>query len=345
MHKIVITGGAGFIGSHITEYLAATYAAAEVVVFDKMTYAADFRNLSDLVISDRIRLVVGDICDYELCKATFEGADVVIHAAAESHVDRSFHSSMLFTQTNVLGTHTVMEACREARVPRIIHISTDEVYGEVIVGERAENGTLNPTNPYSASKAAAEMIVNGYIHSFNLPVILVRANNVFGIRQYPEKLIPRCCISLIAGKKIPLHGDGSNVRHYLSAYDLAKAINLLIRHGSYHEIYNIGSSEEYTNKDVARMVCDAFDVSFSKFVMFVDDRPFNDRRYAITWEKITRLGWAAERNLHSEIPHLVDWYRQNADRFIARSSLFKRKLAESNREASNVISLSHANTV
>jgi UDP-glucose 4,6-dehydratase len=206
-----------------------------------------------------------------------------------------------------------MEACRDAGVPRIVHVSTDEVYGEVLSGEINESGELNPTNPYSASKAAAEMIVNGYRHSFKLPVIVVRANNIYGIRQFPEKLIPRCIMSLIDGKKVPLHGDGSNVRHYLAAPDFAAALVLLARRGQINEIYNIGSREEYQNREVVRMLCEEFNTTFEESVQLVCDRPFNDRRYSISWDKISNLGWAPMQSLKRDIPMVVDWYRKNAD--------------------------------
>lgn len=319
MRKIVITGGAGFIGSHLADKVCDSFPEAEVIILDKMTYAADMRNVFELLKSERAELVVGDICDYELCRTLFQGCDLVIHAAAESHVDRSFHSSILFTQTNAVGTHAVMEACRVARVPRVIHVSTDEVYGEVLSGVADENAALDPTNPYSASKAAAEMIVNGYRHSFKLPVITIRANNVFGIRQYPEKLIPRTIMCLITGEKLPLHGDGSNVRHFLSAVDFAEAIVLLARKGVIHETYNIGSPDEFANKDVVRMICGAFGSKFEDCVSFVTDRPFNDRRYAISWDKITDLGWAPLRSLPTELPAMIAWYKSQANHLIRRT--------------------------
>lgn len=313
MRKILITGGAGFIGSHFVEGLAAAFPEHRVVVLDKMTYAADINNIAPIIGASRAQLVVGDVCDFDLCRKLADGCDLVVHAAAESHVDRSFNSSILFTSTNALGTHTVMEACRETQVPRIIHVSTDEVYGEVPLGDCDEAGMLNPTNPYSASKAAAEMIVNGYRHSFKLPVIVVRANNVYGIRQFPEKLIPRCIMSLIDGQKIPLHGDGNNVRHYLSAPDFAAALVLLANKGVINETYNIGSTDEYANHEVARMICEQFNVSFENSVEFVRDRPFNDSRYSISWDKITALGWKPSHRLPNDIPIVVDWYRKNAD--------------------------------
>jgi len=313
MRRILVTGGAGFIGSHFVEALAAAFPGCHIIVFDKMTYAADIRYIAPLIETGQVQLVVGDICDYELCRKLVHGCDIVVHAAAESHVDRSFHSSMLFTQTNALGTHTIMEACRNAKVPRIIHVSTDEVYGEVLSGECDETGQMNPTNPYSASKAAAEMIVNGYRHSFKLPVIVVRANNVYGIRQFPEKLIPRCIMSLINGEKIPLHGDGSNVRHYLAAPDFAAALVLLVNKGVINEIYNIGSEEEHRNRDIARMICEQFNTTFDESIKFVKDRPFNDRRYSISWDKIADLGWKPKHSLPKNIPMIVDWYRKNAE--------------------------------
>ena len=318
MRKILITGGAGFIGSHITEDICQSYPEARVIVLDRMTYAADVSYVMPLIEGRRVQLAVGDICDYEFCARQIDGCDLVIHAAAESHVDRSFHSSLLFSQTNALGTHTVMEACRVANVSRIIHVSTDEVYGEVLSGATDEGGALNPTNPYSASKAAAEMVVNGYRHSFKLPVVVIRANNVYGIRQFPEKLIPRCIMALITNQKIPLHGDGSNVRHYLAAEDLASALTLLVERGAVHETYNIGSIDEFSNRQVASMICKAFEVEFDRNVEFVSDRPFNDRRYAISWNKIADLGWKPKRSLPAEIPSMVDWYKANKANLLER---------------------------
>jgi UDP-glucose 4,6-dehydratase len=321
MRKILITGGAGFIGSHITERMCASFPDAEVVVLDKMTYAADFNYILPLIASDRVQLVVGDVCDFDLCKRVTKNCDLVIHAAAESHVDRSFRSSILFTRTNTLGTHTVMEACHASKVERIIHISTDEVYGEILEGSCNEQSPMNPTNPYSASKAAAEMIVSGYQYSFHIPTIIVRANNIFGIRQFPEKLIPRCIVSLMYGEKIPLHGTGLNVRHFLAATDFAHALVLLAEHGEINGVYNIGSPDEFTNKDVVRMVCKEFGADFDSCVEYVNDRPFNDRRYAVSWDKIGNLGWSPQHSLPVELPGIVAWYKENAAHFRRRLSM------------------------
>jgi dTDP-glucose 4,6-dehydratase len=286
-----------------------------------MTYAADFLNIIDLMTDGRVKFVVGDVCDYDLCLPLTQGCDVVIHAAAESHVDRSYGSSILFTRTNTLGTHTILEACRIANVPRIIHISTDEVYGEVLTGECNELQTLNPTNPYSASKAAAEMVVNGYRHSFKLPVITVRANNIFGIRQYPEKLIPRAIMSLITGRKIPLHGSGTNVRHYLSVHDFVEALVLLIHNGRDFETYNVGSPDEYTNRFVVEKICNEFGADLESNVIIVEDRPFNDRRYSISWKKMSALGWRPRKRLLGELPSIIAWYRKNTSYILKQKDI------------------------
>jgi UDP-glucose 4,6-dehydratase len=317
VQNIVVTGGAGFIGSHIVERLHKDYPDAQILVVDKMTYAASVENLDGVIGDTRVELAVGDICDFDFCRRCLQDADLVVHAAAESHVDSSFGNSMLFTRTNVLGTHTLMEACRIAEVPRIIHISTDEVYGEVVDGAADENALLRPTNPYSASKAAAEMVIQGYLHSYGLPVIKVRANNIFGIRQFPEKLIPRSCLSLITGRKIPVHGNGENRRHFLAAPDLAEGVSLLIRKGEIGGIYNIGSEDEFTNLQVIRMICGAFNIEMQDAIEFVDDRLFNDKRYSIVSDRMHKLGWRQRRRLEEELPMVVDWYRANAERYLA----------------------------
>ncbi|GGB47999.1 dTDP-glucose 4,6-dehydratase [Tistrella bauzanensis] len=315
MPKIVITGGAGFIGSHITDHICEQFPDYDVVVFDKMTYAADIRNIQHLVANERIELVVGDICDFDLACRVVDGADYVVHAAAESHVDNSFGNSLLFTMTNVYGTHAMMEACRRMGVKRIVHVSTDEVYGEVLDGAADESTVLNPTNPYSASKAGAEMIISGYLHSYRMPIVTVRGNNIYGIRQYPEKIIPRFSLLLECGKKLTIHGAGNNRRHFLAAEDFAAAIVLLMRKGEIGEIYNIGSEDEFENIIVAGMIAQTFGYALDDVVEYVPDRPFNDRRYAIDSRKIRELGWAPERHLLDDLPRVVGWYRENAPRF------------------------------
>jgi dTDP-glucose 4,6-dehydratase len=315
MKKIVITGGAGFIGSHIVERFTALYPKTTILVLDKMTYAADIRNILPLMDQGQVQLMVGDIVDPGTCERAVKGADLVIHAAAESHVDNSFGNSYEFTKTNVAGTHCLIEASRRAGVEKFIHVSTDEVYGEVLTGKADEDTVLRPTNPYSASKAAAEMIINGYRKSFKFPVIIVRANNIFGIRQYPEKIIPKFLLTLMMGRQLTIHGSGKNVRHYLSAWDLADALDLLVNKGEIGGCYNIGTAKEYTNIEMARMMCDTFGLNSDEHITFVQDRPFNDARYALDWSRIEALGWSAKRRLKTELPAIAQWYAANLDRY------------------------------
>lgn len=315
MPKIVITGGAGFIGSHIADRLSEQFPVHDLVIFDKMTYAADIRNIQGLITTGRAELVVGDVCDFDLACQVVDGAGHVIHAAAESHVDNSFGNSLLFTRTNVYGTHTILEACRRMGVKRIIHISTDEVYGEVRDGAADEGTALNPTNPYSASKAGAEMVISGYLHSYRMPVVTVRGNNIYGIRQYPEKIIPRFVLQLDSGKKLPLYGSGRNRRHYLAAQDFAAAIALLMQRGKIGEIYNVGSDDEFENIQIADMIARIFGYRLEDVIDFVPDRPFNDWRYAIDSSRIRALGWSPQRRLIDDLPGVVHWYRSNVFRF------------------------------
>lgn len=315
MKKIVITGGAGFIGSHIVDEFIKNYPNAKIVVLDKMTYAADIRNIRHHIENKNFELVVGDICNMDTCERVLKNTDLLIHAAAESHVDNSFANSLEFSQTNVVGTHSLMEACRRLDVPRIIHVSTDEVYGEVLEGSADENSILKPTNPYSASKAAAEMIINSYMQSFKLPVIMIRANNMFGTRQYPEKIIPKFILMLMRDQKLTLHGSGENKRHFLAVQDFANALKILNEKGVIGECYNIGTTQEYKNIEIARNLCNLFGLSDKKYITFVEDRPFNDGRYAVNWDKITALGWKPQISLEQSLTELALWYETNFDRY------------------------------
>ncbi|MET1080554.1 MAG: GDP-mannose 4,6-dehydratase [Pseudomonas sp.] len=315
MRKIVITGGAGFAGSHIVDEVCQQFPEARIVVLDKMTYAGDVRNISHHVFSQRVQLLVGDIIDLELCRRAVKGASLVIHAAAESHVDNSFGNSLEFTRTNVLGTHSLMEACRQEKVPKVVHVSTDEVYGEVMSGAAVENDVLRPTNPYSSSKAAAEMILRGYVQSYHEPIVIIRANNLYGVRQFPEKIIPRFICHMLTGRRLPLHGNGSNRRHYLSAKNFAEAVVFIADQGVVGETYNIGTSEEYSNLQVAELVCAFFGKSLDDVSDFVADRPFNDGRYSISWGKLAQMGWTPKNRLVEDLGMLVEWYRNHLDRY------------------------------
>jgi dTDP-glucose 4,6-dehydratase len=317
MDNILITGGAGFIGSHLVERVADAIPEAKIAVFDKMTYAADRRNLDHVLDGAKRMLVTGNVCDFDLCVRLTKGIDCVIHAAAESHVDNAFGNSLEFTRSNTLGTHTLLEAARLNNVPLFVHISTDEVYGEIREGLFDENSPFNPSNPYSGSKASAEMIVNSYRYSFDTPIITVRANNIFGIRQYPEKIIPKFAMQALTGNRMSVHGNGTNRRSYLAAEDLAEAMVLLMREGKIGEIYNVGSTEEFTNIDIAEMICAHFGLDPKRTVQFVDDRPFNDFRYSIDFAKIARLGWKSERRFEESLPDVLGWYEENKDRYVS----------------------------
>lgn len=315
MTKIILTGGAGFIGSHVLEKLIEHYPSAEICIFDKMTYAADYENILHILERGKRYLIVGDVCDYRLCTKITENADIIFHLAAESHVDNSFGNSLEFSRSNALGTHTLLEAARLNEVPLFIHVSTDEVYGEISTGAHTETDNLDPTNPYSASKASAEMFVNSYRHSFKMPIITVRANNIYGVRQYPEKIIPKFILQLIKGKKLTLHGTGNNIRHYLSASDFASALILLAMRGKVGETYNIGSKEEYKNIEVAEILCKFFSVNVQNNIEYVEDRPFNDFRYSLNSEKIISLGWRPKYSLEEDADKIIKWYQNNIHRY------------------------------
>ena len=313
--KIVVTGGAGFIGSHVVDALRSRNADGTILVVDKLTYAANFNFIADHLSCSPTYLRLADVTDYDAMLSALENTDVVFHLAAESHVDRSFRNSMEFTRSNTLGTHVLLEAARQNSVPLFIHVSTDEVYGEVTGQALSEESQLNPTNPYSASKAAAEMIISGYMKSFGTPIVTVRANNIFGIRQYPEKIISTFICKAILGQKMPIHGSGEHQRHYLAAQDFAEALLLVCERGRAGDCFNIGGIEEYTNLQIAEMICETFGLDSKRSVVFEKDRPFNDRRYAVDWSRIAALGWKPSQTLRATLPSIVDWYRQNINLF------------------------------
>ncbi len=318
MKKIVITGGCGFIGSHIVEYFFNKYNKAKIIVLDKITYAASLKNLNNLKKSNRLKIYKNDILNFKLIKKITKKTDLLIHAAAESHVDNSFRLNDEFIQTNVLGTKNILQACKENKVSKILHISTDEIYGEIFKGSFSENDRFNPSNPYSSSKAAAEMIVNGYIHSYNLPVIIIRANNIFGTRQHPEKLISGCCWSFIKKKKFTIHGKGLQKRNFLFVKDLCEALNILVKKGKKGEAYNIGSNFEYKNIEIVKIIADQNNISFYKNIKYVKDRPFNDFRYSVNFDKIKKLGWKPKVKVEDKIFEINNWYKKNINRFKKR---------------------------
>ena len=307
--KIVITGGAGFIGSHVTDGLLQAYPNAHVTVFDLLTYAGHRENLAKAETSGRMTFVHGDVRDETLLKRVLNEADLVVHAAAESHVDRSFSNSQNFISTNVVGTQTLLDACRACEVSRVIHISTDEIYGPREKHDPAsEISSFAPTNPYSASKAAAEMLVQAAFSSHNLPVISIRPNNVYGTRQHSEKLLPRFIELAAQGVPLTIHGSGQQQRRFLAVEDLVSALILLAENGEIGQAYNVGTIDVYSVLEIANMVTTHLGISQTQSVDFVEDRLFNDFLYATDCQKIRKLGWKPTRRLSQDFVDLYEHF-------------------------------------
>ena len=285
MKKIFITGGAGFIGSHVSEAFFKNFPKSKIIILDKLTYAGNKKFLSSIIDSKRIKFIKGDILNTKKYSKFLKNCDLAINIAAESHVDNSFISPLNFTKTNALGAHAFLLECIKKKVKKILHISSDEVYGEKNKGTCFENQLVNPTNPYSASKAAAEVLINSYKYTYKKEIIIVRANNIYGIRQYPEKLISTSIVNLIKNKPIPIHGNGNNIRYYLSAIDFAKALILLAKKRD-SGIYNIGSDYYEKNINIAKKICKLFKKDPKDYIKFTKDRLYNDKRYSVSSEKI-----------------------------------------------------------
>ncbi len=314
--KIFITGAAGFIGSHLSEKLFSTFKKSELILYDKVTYAANKFYIKNIIKHNNVKFVKNDLLNLKALEENLKNVDLAINVAAESHVDNSFGNSLIFTKTNTLGTHFFLEACRKQKIKKIIHVSTDEVYGENLGKPYKENQFLNPTNPYSASKAGADMLVNAYKKSYNLNINTVRANNIYGIRQFPEKLIPKAIVSFLTKKKMPIHGSGNNFRYYLSVLDFCDGIVKIIKKGKTGEIYNIGSTEYYKVRDIVEIIAKNLNINFKSNLVFINDRPFNDKIYKINCNKLKKLEWNVSRNLISDLPKICNWYKKNINLFL-----------------------------
>ena len=310
LKKIFITGGAGFIGSHVSESFFKNFPKSKIIILDKLTYAGNKSFISSILKSKRVKFIKSDIIDTNNYSKFLENCDLAINIAAESHVDNSFISPLNFTKTNTLGAHAFFLECIKKKVKKILHVSSDEVYGEKIIGTCYENQLVNPTNPYSASKAAAEILINSYKYTYKKEIIIVRANNIYGIRQYPEKLISTSIVNLINNKPIPIHGNGKNIRFYLSADDFANALILLVKKKD-KGTYNIGSKFFEKNINIARYICKIFKKNPEKFIKFTKDRLYNDKRYSVSSKKIRKLGWRPKRNLINDLPMIIKWYKKN----------------------------------
>ncbi len=317
MKNLLITGGCGFIGSNFINYFFYRHNDINIINLDAMYYCANENNINEEIRnSSRYHLVKGNLCSIDLLNHILENyqIDTVVHFAAQSHVQHSFEDSLKYTYDNILGTHTLLESCRKyGKIKKFIHISTDEVYGESLLSDdeekKNEQSILCPTNPYAATKAGAELIANSYRYSFKMPIIITRGNNVYGPNQYPEKLIPRFIELLKENKKVTIQGDGSNVRAFLHALDVAKALDLILEKGKIGEIYNIGSDEdkEYTVLEIAKILIKMIKntENYEDYIEYIEDRPFNDKRYYISNEKVKKLGWSIDKDFHEGLLELI----------------------------------------
>lgn len=313
--RVLITGGAGFIGSHyVRQLLGGAYPglpATEVVVLDKLTYAGNKANLAPVVDDPRLRFVAGDIRDPTLVGRLMSGVDVVVHFAAESHVDRSIDGGGDFVTTNVLGTQVLAQAAVTAGVGRFVHVSTDEVYGSIPTGSWSEDHLLEPNSPYSASKAGSDLIARSYHRTHGLPVLVTRCSNNYGPYQFPEKLIPLFVTNLLDGRRVPLYGDGLNIRDWLHVDDHCRGIQLVVEGGRPGEIYNIGGGAELTNRELTERLLTAMGHDWS-MVEPVADRKGHDRRYSVDHTRIsTELGYAPKISFDQGLVETIDWYRDN----------------------------------
>jgi len=317
--RILVTGGAGFIGSAFTRHLLADHypglEGSEVTVLDKLTYAGNLANLEDVEDSDRYEFVQGDICDPELAGKLVGRSDAVVHFAAESHVDRSILGGADFVLTNVLGTQTLLQAALETKLPKFVHVSTDEVYGSIDVGSWDEKQPLEPNSPYSASKAGSDLIARAYAKTHDLPVSITRCSNNYGPYQFPEKVIPLFVTNLIDGETVPLYGEGANVRDWLHVDDHCRGLALVLTGGRAGEVYNIGGGTELTNAELTTKLIEATGRDESFIERIIDPRGGgHDKRYSVNISKIhNELGYSPQVPFDKGLADTVTWYREHRD--------------------------------
>jgi len=319
--NILITGGAGFIASHVVMLLVKKYPQLKIVNFDKLDYCSCIENLDEIKDYPNYKFVKGNICSSDLVNYVLatEEIDTIMHFAAQTHVDNSFGNSFQFTENNIMGTHVMLESAKVAGIKRFVHVSTDEVYGEQRMDQDAmnEEQVLEPTNPYAATKAGAEFLAKSYHRSFGMPIIITRGNNVYGPHQYPEKLIPKFVNQLMRGQKVTLHGTGANTRNFLYVEDVARAFELILFKAEVGLIYNIGGTNEKTNLEVAKLLITkmGYKAPEEDMIQFVADRVFNDLRYHIDSSRLIALGWQEQMSWEDGLQRTVDWYRTNSSRF------------------------------
>lgn len=313
--KLLITGGAGFIGSNFIHYILKKYPDCKIVNLDLLTYAGNLENLKDLETNKNYKFVKGDIADNNLVNNLVENVDIIINFAAESHVDRSIIDPQNFVRTNIIGTYTLLEAARNNSNKRFHHISTDEVFGSLGPKDAPfnENTPYDPRSPYSASKAASDHMVRTYWYTYGLPITISNCSNNYGPYQFPEKLIPLFITNLLEGKKVPLYGDGMNIRDWLYVEDHCEAIDLIIHKGKIGETYCVGGNSEKTNKEITYKILELMGKDESS-IEFVRDRPGHDRRYAIDFSKIkTELSWEPKMTFGEGLKKTIKWYKNNEE--------------------------------
>jgi dTDP-glucose 4,6-dehydratase len=309
--KFFITGGCGFIGSNYVNYLLNSVdQVSKVTVYDKFTYAANLRNLENHHDDSRLNVITGDICDLDALVKAMKGHEIVVHFAAESHVDRSIANPKSFVQTNLFGTYNVLESCLQNKVQTMIQVSTDEVYGSVSKGRSDENYTLRPNSPYAASKAGADMLARSYYVTHKLDVRVTRCCNNYGRYQYPEKVIPVFIKSLLLNKKVPVYGNGKNSREWIHVEDHCRGIQAVLDKGLPGEIYNIGSGIHLTNIELANKISKILQIN-TDMIEFVEDRKGHDFRYAVNSKKISRIGFTTQIDFNEGLAKTIDWYKSH----------------------------------
>ncbi|HTY91599.1 MAG TPA: dTDP-glucose 4,6-dehydratase [Methanocella sp.] len=307
---LMVTGAAGFIGANFVHYVLKKYPGLDVLVYDKLTYAGNLDNLKN--VRDQIRFVRGDICDADTVGKTIEkyGVDEIINFAAETHVDRSIDSASDFLESNVKGVYTILEAARKYDIRRLLQISTDEVYGSIQDGSFYETSNINPSNPYSAAKAAGDLLARSYYNTYKLPVLITRSSNNFGPYQFPEKLIPLMILKAMKNEPLPVYGTGMNVRDWIYVEDNCAGIDTVFRKGKLGEVYNIGGGNEKPNFEVVKLILRQLKKPES-LITFVKDRPGHDLRYSLNSDKTRALGWKPAHTFEDAMKKTIDWYVQN----------------------------------